>query len=240
MRDAAQRRVRNLPPARRLRLERAAAALEDFAAGRPLRVLDAGCETGLLTAALARRHPDWQLHGVDVNERSLEVARRWVREEGLTNAGFERVDLTRERGSGDYDAVAAMECLAEIPDDRAAVRYMVDALRPGGLLLVHVPRHDWKPVLRGSPRSWPAEHRHGYSRDELDGLLRDAGLHSVEIVPTTHAVVHLASELRDRIKERSLKVRIAAYPPLTAAVKLERAGLTWGESRALFATARRA
>jgi SAM-dependent methyltransferase len=239
VRAVAERRVRNLAPARRLRLELAAAALESFTNGRPLRVLDAGCETGLLTIGLARRHPDWVLRGVDLNERSLEIARRWALEAGVRNASFERVDMTREDGSGDWDAVAAMECLAEIPDDRAAVRYMVEALRPGGLLLVHVPQSDWKPVLPDSDRTWSNEHRHGYSRDELHAMLREAGLVSIEIVPTTHGVVHLATELRERIKERSLKVRFAAYPAMAAAVKLERAGLTVGDTRALFAKARR-
>jgi SAM-dependent methyltransferase len=239
LRTAADRRARNLPPARRLRLELAAAALERFAAGGALRVLDAGCETGLLTAALARSHPGWHVHGVDVDERSLEIARGWTAEEGLANVSFERIDLTRERGSGAYDAVAAMECLAEIPDDRAAVRFMAEALRPGGLLLVHVPERDWKPVLRASPRTWKGEQRHGYSGAELDGMLRDAGLEGVEIAPTTRSTVHLAEELRERIKQRGLKVRLAAYPAMSAAVKLERAGLTWGEARALFARARR-
>jgi SAM-dependent methyltransferase len=239
VREVAARRVRNLAPARRLRLELAAAELERFAAGAALRVLDAGCETGLLAATLARRHPDWRVHGVDVDDRSLELARAWAAEARLPNVSFERVDLTRERGSGDYDAVAAMECLAEIPDDRAALRFMVDSLRPGGLLLVHVPERDWRPVLRAGPRTWKGEQRHGYSRAELDAMMRDAGLEGIDIAPTTRSTVHLAEELRERIKERGLKLRLAAYPAMAAAVRLERAGLTWGDARALFAQARR-
>jgi SAM-dependent methyltransferase len=239
IRAAAERRVRNLAPARRLRLELAAAELERFAAGEALRVLDAGCETGLLATTLAGRHPDWRVHGVDVDERSLEVARRWAAEDGVDNASFELVDMTRERGSGGYDAVAAMECLAEIADDRAALRFMFEALRPGGLLLIHVPERDWTPVLRSSPRAWKGEQRHGYSRDELGAMLREAGLEDVEIAPTTRGTVHLAEELRNRIKERSLKIRLAAYPAMAAATRLERAGISWGPARALSARARR-
>jgi SAM-dependent methyltransferase len=239
LRRAAERRVRNLAPARRLRLELAAAELERFAAGRALRVLDAGCETGLLSAALARRHGSWRVHGVDVDPRSLETARAWAAAAGLANVSFERVDLSRERASGDYDAVAAMECLAEIPDDRAALRSMAEVLRPGGLLLVHVPERDWVPVLSSSPRTWKGERRHGYSRAELEAMLHEAGLEHIEITPTTRGTVHVAQELRERIKERSLKLRLAAYPVMGAAVKLERTGVTWGEARALFARARR-
>jgi SAM-dependent methyltransferase len=239
VRAAGERRVRNLPPARRLRLELAAAALERFAGRAPLRVLDAGCETGLLTNSLARRHADWRVHGVDLNERSLEIARLRAAEEGTANVSFERVDLTRNSASAEYDAVAAMECLTEIPDDLAALRFMAGALRPGGLLLVHVPERDWQPVLSSSPRSWKTEQRHGYSRDELEHLLRDAGLDVLEIVPTTRSTIHLAQELREHVKDRSLKVRLAAYPVMTAALKLEQAGITWGAPRALFAKARK-
>ena len=70
-------------------------------------------------------------------------------------------------------------------------------------------------------------------------MLHDAGLENVEIAAMTRGTVHLAEELRTRIKEHSLKVRLAAYPVMAAAVKVELAGITWGDPRALFAKARR-
>jgi hypothetical protein len=41
------------------------------------------------------------------------------------------------------------------------------------------------------------------------------------------------------LKTASLKRRLLAYPPLTAAAHLERWGITWGKPRALFVEARR-
>ena len=103
----------------------------------------------------------------------------------------------------------AMECLEEIPDDEAATAVFAEALRPGGLLLVHVPERDWRPVLRSSEATWKDEVRHGYTRDELVALLERHGLHVVNVTPTTRGTVRLAQEARDRIKTARLAVRAA-------------------------------
>ena len=234
-----ERRTRNLPPARRLRVGLAASALEREAAGREIEVLDAGCEVGLLSLALARRNPRWRIRAIDINEDSLAVARGRSAEQGAGNVSFAQVDLTSDPPGGGFDAVAAVECLAEIPDDEAALRYMAGSLRPGGLLLVHVPERDWKPVLASGPRSWKGEQRHGYSRDEIAQRVRAAGLEVLAVKPTTHAAVHLVQELRERLKGRSRKVVLLLYPLVVASVALERAGWRPGSARALMVSARR-
>ena len=152
---------------------------------------------------------------------------------------FQQLDLTRPLPEPGYDAVVAMECLEEIDDDEIAVAILVDALRPDGLFLVHVPERDWRPVLPGSDRRWKDEVRHGYSSEELVALLERNGLDVLRVVPTTRGTVRLAQEIRDRIKTARLAVRALAYPPLTTALWLEHLGLTWGPARALYAEARK-
>src|SRR5207248_9867888 len=138
-----------------------------------------------------------------------------------------------------YDAVVALECLAEIPDDEAALRHLVAALRPGGLLLVHVPERSWRPVLPGGPKVWTREVRHGYSASELGRALESAGLAAVSIRPTMGAPLQLAEELRARMKGTRLRRRLLAAPLMGGAVALERRGVSWGARRALFAQARK-
>jgi hypothetical protein len=94
-------------------------------------------------------------------------------------------------------------------------------------------------VLRGSEPTWKDQVRHGYSRDELVALLERQGLQVDRVTATTRGTVKLAQEVRDRIKNARLAVRALAYPPLTAALWLERLGLTWGPARALYAEARK-
>ena len=127
----------------------------------------------------------------------------------------------------------------EIPDDDAALVSMARALSPGGLFLAHVPESDWRPLLPGSEPTWRFEVRHGYRPAEFAAKLERAGLTPNTMRPTTRAGVRLAQEIRDRNKNRSLKLQVLAYPPSVAAVRLERCGLGWGDARALFVEARR-
>jgi SAM-dependent methyltransferase len=202
-------------------------------------VLDAGCGEGLLSEAIAERHPDWEVVGADYDEERLEQGRVAADQKRVLNLRYVRADLTRDLGSGVYDAVVAVECLEEIPDDEVALGRMATALRPGGLLLAHVPERDWGPVLPGGADTWRLEVRHGYGAEELQGKLERAGLEVTRITPTARTTVWAANELADRLKRASLKVRSLAYPPVAAAVRLERWGVTWGAPHALLAEARR-
>ena len=239
VRERLERRIRHLPPARRLRFRLARRSLERFAGDRALSVLDAGAGEGILALAIDRRHPSWTVVAADAREEALQQARRNADREGVANVRFEQLDLTRPLPAAAYDAVLALEALEEISDDEAAVASLAGALRPGGLLLVHVPERDWEPVLRGSERTWKDEVRHGYSRHELVALLERHGLEVGCVLPTTRGTVRLAQEIRDRIKTARLSLRAVAYPALTAALWLERVGVTWGPARALYAEARK-
>lgn len=239
LRAAAEALVDYLDAARRLRTELAASHLRREAAGPVLTVLDAGCGTGPLTLRLARRHPRWRITGVDFDEEAVELARRKADEHAALGASFQRLDMVTANGESRFDAVAAIECLSEIADDDAAIGFMAESLRPGGLLLVHVPDRSWRPVLRSSSPVWKAERRHGYSREEIAEKVAAAGLDVASVRPTTHAVVHLVSELRHQLKDRSLKRQLLLYPVSVAAVASERIGFRPGDNRAWLLTARR-
>jgi SAM-dependent methyltransferase len=239
VRAVAERWARDLPPARRLRFVLAMRALEGFAGGRPLTILDAGCGEGLMAAAVARRHPDWRIVAADLDREGLRRATALLQASGVRNVHLVQLDLTRPLARACYDAVLALECLVEIPDDDAALRQMVRVLRPGGLLLSHVPERYWRPVLPGSADTWRHEVRHGYLEPEVKEKLEQAGAEVTAVVRTTRGTVALAQEIRDRCKGRSLKVQAALYPLMWGAVWLERAGVTWGSARAMLVEARR-
>lgn len=239
IRGAIEERLALMAPSRRLRLELAEEAIEGFAGTAPVSVLDAGCGDGLLTLRLAARHPSWTVVGLDRSQDLLAGARERAANRGLANVSFEAADLTRPLPRDGFDAVIALECLTEIPDAEGALASMTAALRPAGLLAAQVPEQDWRPVLRGSAQTWRNEVRHGYSAADLRAALAAAGLERIEIEPTYRATAAAAQELRDRIKDRGLALRAAAYPAMLAAVRLERLGLTGGRASALFAQARK-
>jgi len=239
IRAVLEERLALMAPARRLRLALAEEALYSLQGGSPARVLDAGCGDGLLTLSLAQRHPGWDLIGIDRRDDMLEGARRRAGARSLGNVSFVHGDLEGPLPGGGFDAVLAIECLSEIPDDRLALRMLASALRPGGLLVVHVPERSWRPVLPGSSGTWREQVRQGYGAEELSLAIRGADLEGVEVRPTYRTVAAAAQEIRDRVKGSALLVRLAAFPFLAAAVHLERRGITYGRPKALIATARR-
>jgi trans-aconitate methyltransferase len=226
-------------PARRLRLAVAADLLSSHFGDRPIRVLDAGCGDGLQTLALARRHPRWSLLGVDRREDLLAGARERAVVRSLGNVRFEAADLEQPLQASGLDAVVALECLSEIRDDVGAARNMAEALSPGGLLVAQVPDRDWRAVLPGSPSTWREQVRQGYALEDLADLVEGAGLEVLELRPTFHTAVAAAQEIRDRIKERGLWLRLLAFAPLQATVALERMGIAPGRANALLVVARR-
>jgi SAM-dependent methyltransferase len=234
-----EERLALMAPSRRLRLALADEVLSAQAAGKPMRLLDAGCGDGLLSLSLAKRHRDWLVLGVDRRDDLLEGARARARGRSLGNVRFEAADLTEPLPESGFDAVVALECLHEIPDDEAALASMAGALAPGGLLALQVPDREWRPVLPGSSGIWRDQVRHGYGEEELAALLRKSRLEPVEMRPTYRSLAAAAQEVRDRIKGSRLPVRLLAFPFLAAAVRLERWGLTWGRPSAILALAHR-
>jgi 2-polyprenyl-3-methyl-5-hydroxy-6-metoxy-1,4-benzoquinol methylase len=235
-----ERRLALLSPARRQRFELALATVERLRGDRDrLDVLDAGCEDGQLAEALARRRPSWRIVGADASPAALERARRRIAASDVANVELVEADLTEDTGDSRYDVVLAIECLVEIEDDRRALSNLAGALVPDGLLLLHVPERDWRPVLPGSAGAWRHEVRRGYSRPELVAMIEEAGLTVLEIRGSYRRLVQVAQEIRDRIKQAPIWVRALSFPVMVLAVRLEGAGLTWGREQALFALAAR-
>jgi ubiquinone/menaquinone biosynthesis C-methylase UbiE len=202
-----------------------------------LRVLDAGCGDGSFALTLAARHPAWTIVAVDVVDELLTRGREAAARAKLTNVQFVHGDVTEDLGTANYDAVAAIETLEEIPNDTDALRRMVTALHPGGLLVAHVPERDWKPVLPGSEAQWRNEVRHGYTVEELERRLSALGLRDIRVEQASRSLVRVAQELRDRVPPTRPRLRAVVASALAFTVPLERAGLTWGPGRALFVRA---
>jgi SAM-dependent methyltransferase len=145
--------------------------------GRYERILDAGCGSGIFTMELAKRHPEAQVVGIELEQvlvdRSNEVARR----AGLTNCRFEQGDVTKLDYEGEFDLVVSVDNFEHVEDDVAAMRALWTALRPGGRLVAHVPGYERRWLMFGKRVNFdvPGHVRPGYWAEDLVGKLQTAG-----------------------------------------------------------------
>lgn len=129
-----------------------------------LRILDAGCGTGINLEYLSEFG---EVTGVDFADEAIEFCRR------RGNDSVRKADLTRltDWPDDEWDLVTALDVVEHIDDDRSAVRELVRVTRPGGHLLITVPAF---PAL-WSDHDEVNHHKRRYRAPELRALLQGNG-----------------------------------------------------------------
>jgi len=103
------------------------------------RVLDLGCGTGALTLRAARKGAF--VKGIDVNPEMLEIARKRVEAENLTDRvvlsemGVAELD---DESAESYDVVMSGLCFSELTENERifSLKHIRRILKPNGLLLI--------------------------------------------------------------------------------------------------------
>ena len=128
------------------------------------RVVDLGCGTGLLTAALHRALSATETIGVNSSEAMLERART-LEGDGLT---FEHGDISDLEPTLPFDVVFSNAALQWVGDHPSLLARLTEMLVPGGELAVQVPAnfdHVSHTLAADIAREEPfASAMHGYSR----------------------------------------------------------------------------
>ena len=128
------------------------------------RVLDIGCGTGFVTAALEGAGMDaW---GIDMHRAALRRARARMRGP-LFSSHTPALPFFP-----DFDIATMFDVIEHLDDDVEAVREAAAVLEPNGHIVVTVP---------AGPAHWTSYdevigHKRRYDRDSLTGVLRRAGL----------------------------------------------------------------
>ncbi len=109
--------------------------IEALALDRGGNVLEIGCGTGRNLSLVARRWPRARLHGLDISEAMLEVARaKLLRRATLAAGDACRFDPQALLGQPRFDRVMVSYALSMIPDWQAALAQAMDVLGPEGQL----------------------------------------------------------------------------------------------------------
>ena len=105
--------------------------------GGPMRVLDLGTGLGHVAFMVADLiDHDGSVLGVDQAERLLELAERRRAAAGAENIEFLQADARAFSASEPFDAIVARLLLFHLPDREEVLRRQLDALRPGGTMVL--------------------------------------------------------------------------------------------------------
>jgi len=110
------------------------------------RILEQASGTGILTCKIARLFPNCRIIAVELQEEYLNIARKKVRDLGLSNVEFihgraEDVVLQEQ-----FDCIVS-DYLAKYVDLDLLVAHAWKMLRPGGLLIMHELSRPTRPLF---------------------------------------------------------------------------------------------
>jgi len=105
------------------------------------RALDVGCGTGVVPITLAKAFPTATIAGLDVDARSIDIARGYARDAGVADRVHflaESVEaLPTEPG---WDFISTFDVVHDLPDPLAAMARIRSALNEGGTYLMVEPK----------------------------------------------------------------------------------------------------
>lgn len=118
-------------------------AAHSFCTGRKpkrqdVRILDAGCGTGVSTEYLGHLNPEAAVTGIDLSAGALAIAKERCETSG-TKATFHHLSLFDiDQLPGEFDLINCVGVLHHTPDPIGGIQALASKLAPGGLLHIFV------------------------------------------------------------------------------------------------------
>ncbi len=104
-----------------------------------IRILDAGCGTGVGTEYLVHLNPQASVVGIDLSSGALDVARERCRRSGAERVEFHHLSLYDVgQLEGEFDLINCVGVLHHLPDPIRGIQALAPKLAPGGLMHIFV------------------------------------------------------------------------------------------------------
>ncbi|TVQ11032.1 MAG: class I SAM-dependent methyltransferase [Leptolyngbya sp. DLM2.Bin27] len=104
-----------------------------------VRVLDAGCGTGVSTEYISHLNPEAEVLGIDLSERAIATATERCRRSGATNVQFRQISIYDvDQVEGEFDWINCVGVIHHLPDPLKGLRALATKLAPGGLIHLFV------------------------------------------------------------------------------------------------------
>lgn len=104
-----------------------------------IRILDAGCGTGVGTEYLVHLNPQAQVVGIDLSAGALAVAKERCQRSGANRVEFHHLSLfDADQLPGDFDLINCVGVLHHTADPIRGLQTLASKLAPGGLIHIFV------------------------------------------------------------------------------------------------------
>jgi len=104
-----------------------------------IRILDAGCGSGVGTEYLVHLNPQAQVVGIDLSAGTLEVAKKRCQSSGADRVEFHHLSLYDvAQLPGEFDLINCVGVLHHLPDPVRGLQALATKLAPGGLMHIFV------------------------------------------------------------------------------------------------------
>ncbi|ABA22233.1 conserved hypothetical protein [Trichormus variabilis ATCC 29413] len=104
-----------------------------------IRILDAGCGSGVGTEYLVHLNPQAQVVGIDLSAGTLAVAKERCQRSGANRVEFHHLSLYDvEQLPGEFNLINCVGVLHHLPDPIRGIQALAKKLAPGGLMHIFV------------------------------------------------------------------------------------------------------
>jgi 2-polyprenyl-3-methyl-5-hydroxy-6-metoxy-1,4-benzoquinol methylase len=139
-------------------------------------LLEVGCGTGADLKWARQR--GWDVHGLELSESAVEIAKKQALD--VQCSTFENADLS----ANSFDCIIMSQVLEHLYSPRLALQRCHQLLRPGGLILIAVPKFDsWTRHAMGNywhNLQFPI-HLYHFNQPVLERMVRAAGFRVREV-----------------------------------------------------------
>jgi 2-polyprenyl-3-methyl-5-hydroxy-6-metoxy-1,4-benzoquinol methylase len=183
----------------------------------PSEILDAGAGNGNYAFYLRKIFPQAKITAIDISKTKIANVSNIVNLLNLKNIIFDQKTLTNIKEKQKYDLVICIDVLEHIKNDNLAIKNISNCLKPGGTLILHVPK-DRKLVSRHFVRfkrfNIEDHVREEYRIEEIVNKIKHSGLRIENFSYTLGWFGSLAWEIDQLLIVYLRKVRYITFPIL--------------------------
>ena len=167
-----------------------------------MKILDAGCGTGLITKSLHTIAHNQSLqnitfHAFDLTPSMLKPFLLWKEKQGAENIFIRQADILEPKtiptGWQDYDLIIVSGMLEYLPKQRVttSAKLLYNLLKPNGTFLIFLSKKNWLSHLV-IERLWHAD---TYTKQEITTLLKQAGITNISFKSFSPLYTYLSTQM---------------------------------------------